>query len=263
MTTSGHMQVGRSAIRRTALVVWCALVAIALVLTVVAAVVGPDIWWRTSDAGEIYAWVVFGLAPVCLLISRVLPGRMKVAPATAEGIAVGRSLVANSLNGSIAMQAPLAWMISGKPIALGALAISLLGLLLGLPSERRWQKLCRDIVAQRGADLLAGDGAGPAAVTPGPMSKHALASLWLMGVGASSSLLLMGYAFWVQAVLDRRPGPIVGALLLLIQALMMGGFAIVRFARASTSRRPGWQRAQGVLLLLLSAVLLVMLAQRA
>ncbi len=127
----------RVATRRTALIIWCVISAGALGLTVVAAIFGPGIWPRVSDAGEIVAWVAFGMALAFLLVSRVLPSRIKPPRAPVENIAVARSVLATSLNGGIALLAPLAWMVSGKTIALVALAISLVGLLLALPSERR------------------------------------------------------------------------------------------------------------------------------
>lgn len=259
----------RVATRRTALIIWCVIVAGALGLTVVAVIFGPGIWPRVSGAGKIVAWVVFGMAVVCLLASRVVPsavsgrsdsttwpGPARIEPpeARVEALAVARSVVATAFNGSIALFAPLAWMISGKMIAIVALAISLVGLLLALPSERRWQKLRRDVVAARGQELEVGTDASTPQPTPSRRVMGWAVGLLVLGAGA---LVLAGNVFLSEQVLRRPASPIVLALLFLDLALMMIGLAIARFVRASSSRRPRWQRAYGVLLLVLAGYLLV------
>ncbi len=150
--------------RRVALILWCVLVSGALVLTGVAAIVGPRLWPRVSDAGNVAPWVVFAMAPVCALAARVLPSRFPPPPGTPP---LGQSVMASTLSGSIALFAPLAWMISGKTMALVALAISLVGLVLAFPSERRWQELSRASGARGGQDLAAG-GEVPTAPPPSP-----------------------------------------------------------------------------------------------
>ncbi len=248
------------ATRRTALTCWCVLTAGSVVLTVVAATFGPGIWPRVSDAGKVVAWVVFGMALAGLLLSKVVASRLKAVPgATPESFAVGQSVIASALNGSMALCAPLAWMVSGKIIALLGLAISLVGLLLAFPSERRWQKLRRAVVVTNGQELVAGANLW----TSQPLSRKVLGFglLGLVVAGTGALLLLMGNKFWTEEVLRRPSSPIVRALLLLILSLMMIGFAVVDFMGALAGNRPRRQRvlllAYGVLLLVLAGYLLV------
>jgi hypothetical protein len=240
------------------LVIWCSTVAGALGLTVVAAIFGPGIWSRARN-GDSLAWVVFGGALACSLASKVLPSRIAPMPgATVETIAVARSLVATAFNGSMALLAPLAWMVSGKMVALVALAISLVCLVLVFPSERRWQKLCRTIGVTFGQELAA----GATLSTPPPApSRKVIALLGLLVLGPAALLVLIGNIFWTEEALRRPSSPLSRAFLLLILALMLAGFAVVRFLRASASKRPRWQRAHGVLLLVLAGYLVFQLAR--
>lgn len=90
-----------------------------------------------------------------------------------------------------------------------------------------------------------------------PLSRKVLGLLvGLLALGAGL-LVLVGTIFWSEEVLRRPASPIVRGLLLLILALMMTGLAILSFVRASSSKRPRWQRAHGVLLLVLAGYLLV------
>ncbi len=100
--------------------------------------------------------------------------------------------------------------------------------------------------------------AGAEVSTPQPpLSRKVLGLLvGLLALGAGA-LVLVGNIFWSEEVLRRPASPIVQGLLFLILALMMTGFAIVSFVRAATSRRPHWQRAHGVLLLVFAAYALV------
>ena len=141
-------------------------------------------------------------------------------------------------------------------VALIALAMSLAGLALAFPSEQRWQKLCRTIVAAFGHELVASANAAP----PPAHSRKVMALLGLMGLGAVTLVVLIGNFFWTEEVLRRPARPVVRALLLVLLALMMTGFAMLRFARASASRRPLWQRAYGVLLLVFAGYLLLQVA---
>lgn len=240
------------------MIFWYVLMAGALGLTVVAAIFGPGIWSRVSGRGNPAAWVIFAMTPACLLASRVLPSRLTPPAATVESIAVLRSVVATALNGSVALLAPLAWMVSGNVIALVALAISVIGLLLVMPSQQRWQRLTRALETTSGREpAAAADVSRP---TP-PLSRRLIALLALFGLATAALLVLSGIFFWSEDLLRRPSSPIVRALLFLMLALMMPGFAVMRFLNASASRRPRWQRAYGVLLLVLACYLLVQLVR--
>ncbi len=250
--------VTRTATRRTVLIIWCVLIGGALGLTVVAAVAGPGIWSRVGDRGNPAAWVIFVMALACLLASRLLPRRVTPPAGTGESIAVARSTIAAALNGGVALLAPLAWMVSGNPIALAALAISIVGLLLAMPSEPRWQKLTRALEATSGRELgAAGDISGP----PPRSSRKLIALLAVIGPAAAATLVLSAIFFWNEELLRRPSSPVVRALLFLMLALQLTGFAIVRFLGASASRHPRWQRANGVLLLVLASFLLLQLVR--
>jgi hypothetical protein len=252
----------RMATRHTVLVIWCAVFAGALGLTVVAAILGPGIWSRVSDNGEVVAWVVFAVAVAAFLGSRVLTNRIKPTPgATVESMAVGRSIIATGLNGGVALQAPLAWMVSGKMVALIALAISLSGLLLVMPSQRRWQKLRRAIVATFGQALATGANISMPRIPVSRAVTRAVMGLMFALAVLSAAVVALAYnEFWTHEVLRRPANPITRPLMLLALALMMIVLAVMRFIGASTSRRPRWQRAYGFLLVLFAAFLFVLLA---
>jgi len=242
--------------RRTAVIVWCVLLVGVFVLTTVATTIGPGIWPRSGDLGKVLAWEVLGMAPVCLLASRALPNHVKPTPGVAaEALVLGRSIVASGVNGASALCAALAWMVSGKMIAIAALAISLAGLSLTFPSERRWQKLRRTVAVTGGQELVAG--ANLSAPQP-PVSRKALP--WWLGLLlalSAAALALGGAMLWTEEALRRGPSPAIRVPLSLILALMLTGFAAIKWTGASASRRPRWQRVHGILLLLGAACLLV------
>lgn len=238
--------------RRTALAAWCVYVTGAAALTLVAAIVGPGIWPRVGDAGDPLAWIAFGMAIVLVTLSRVLPARVGPSPgASVQTMAVARSLVATSLNGSMALLAPIAWLASGNMAALAALAISLVGLVAAFPSERRWTKACRTIAAAYGQEL-----ATNASTTPPRPSRKVMALVAVMTLGAAALPVLVGNIFWTEVVLRMPSSPASRALVLVILATMMIGLAGVRFVGASASKRPRSQRAYGVMLLAFAGYLL-------
>ncbi len=259
MTSAGMGRaLTRPATRRTVLIIWCVLMGGALALTVVAAVAGPGIWSRVGDRGNPAAWVIFVMAPVCLLSSRVLPKRINPQAGTGESIAVARSIVAAALNGGVALLAPLAWMVSGNPIALAALAVSLVGLLLAMPSQRRWENLTRALEARSARE----PGAAAAVSAPPPrLPRKAIAVLALIGVAAMATLVLWPIFFWNEELLRRPSSPVIRVLLSLAVASILAGFAVLRLLGASTSKHPRRQRAYGVLLLVFACYLLLQLVR--
>ena len=86
-----------------------------------------------------------------------------------------------------------------------------------------------------------------------------IALLAVMGLASAATLVLSGIFFWNEELLRRPSSPIVRALMVLMLASMLTGFAVLRFLGASASRRPRWQRAYGVLLLVLASYLLLQL----
>jgi len=65
---------------------------------------------------------------------RVLPKRMKAQPgATPDGVGLARTIIASVSNEGAALFAVVTWMVGGRMLSLVALAVSLIGLLLGLP----------------------------------------------------------------------------------------------------------------------------------
>jgi hypothetical protein len=226
-----------------------------LALTVIATVFGPRVWPRVSDSGAIVAWVVLGMGVACFVASRVLPSRIKpTAGATAETLAIGRTLVATALNGSVALQAPLAWMITGRAVALVALAISLVGLLLVTPSRRRWDELCRTITASFAQELAVAAGATPPRAPPRTVL---VLIVGLIALGAVA-LVLAAHEFWTMEVLRRPVKPVTRFLMFLDLAATMAVLAGMRLLRAAGKRRARWQHAYGVLLLGFAGYLLVL-----
>ncbi len=254
MTSGGATT--RTATRRTSLAIWYVFVAGALGLTVVAAIFDPGAWSRVRDDDRgVIAWVAFAMAPVCVLASMVVPRRIKPPGATVENIAVARTIVTTALNGSVALFAPLAWMVSGNAIALVALGISFVGLLLVMPSQRRWAKLSHAIGVTLGQDPAAADDASRPLP---PLSRRAaVVGLGLFGLGSLGLLVLFGLIFWTVGVRGRLFAPFLRALVLLGLALAMTGSGVLRLAGTFATRRPRQQRAYGVLLLIFACYLLV------
>lgn len=130
--------------RRTALIIWSALVAGVATFGIVGTVVGPGVR-RNGAAPELLVWVSLGLTAVTFVLSRVLPGKLQMVPgATPDAMAVSRTIVASALNEGAALFAIIVWMIGGYVVVLIPLAISVVGLLLAFPSETRWQALTAD-----------------------------------------------------------------------------------------------------------------------
>lgn len=252
-----HERTGSSeATRRMVMVIWCVFLAGALGLTVVAAIVGPGIWPHVSSAGAVLAWVILGMAVVCFVASTVLPARIEPTPgATAGTLAVGRSVAATALNGSVALFAPLGWMVSGKVIALVALALSLVGLLMVMPSQQRWDALCRAITATFGRELVAS-----AQAPPTRRSRPLVASMLALAVLGAVALVLAGSEFWTTEVLRRPVSKVARVLTVLDLALMMIVLAVLRVARGTAST--SWRRRFHAVLLLVFAGCLLVLAMR-
>jgi hypothetical protein len=217
--------------------------------------IGPGIWPRGRDAGVVLAWILLALAPLFLVLSKMLPGRVRGLPgASGEAVAFTRTILAVALNGSVALYAALAWTVGGSIIAIIALAISLVGMLLTLPSEGRWDRNVDGVA--RGGEEPAGGAVAPA--PPPPVSRRVLAAVLLLSLLGAAALVLGGHVFWTTEVLREPGSPLARLLLSSILASMMAAFAVMRLKRAVASRRPRLQRAYGVLLLVFAGYLLVL-----
>ena len=130
--------------RRVALIIWSALLLGVIAFTVVATYVGPrGFWGRNEELARILPPIAIGLAVVCLVISRLVPPRMKQAPAaTPDALGVARTVVASALNEGGALWAVIGRMLTGSTLTLVALVISIAGMLLAFPSSPRWARLC-------------------------------------------------------------------------------------------------------------------------
>jgi hypothetical protein len=195
---------------------------------------------------------VLGAALACFVASIVLPGRIPPTHgATAETLAVARSVLALALNAAVALQAPLAWMVSGNAAALVALAIAFVGLLVVAPSRRRWDERCRAIEAAFAGKLAA------ASPPPSALPRNVLVSVVSLVALAAVALALAGHEFWATEVLHRPVTPMARLLMYVDLAAMLAAVAAMRFAGAATRRHPRWQRACGVLLLVCAGYLVV------
>jgi hypothetical protein len=236
-------------LHRAARISWYVLTAGTLGLMVVAAIVRPEI---SSRGGPILppvvtgtiAWLSFATATMALLASRVLPGRMVRSGPTIESIASMRSGNAIGISGAVGLLSPLFWMVSGRPVALAAVAIALLALVLAMPSRRRWGELLREVEASAGPEPGATVVLRPV-VMPSRLEIALFSGELAMGV----FVLVLATAFWRIFVLGTSSGSLVLALLILSLGLGITCQAGLRLLRARTSRHPRLQRAYGILLL--------------
>jgi hypothetical protein len=131
--------------RRTALIIWSALVAGVAMFAIVGTVVGPEVR-RNGAAPELLVWVSLGLTVVTFILSRIVPGRMRPVSggASPDAMGVSRTIVAAALNEGAALFAIVVWMVGGFVVVLVPLTVSAVGLLLAFPSETRWTALTTD-----------------------------------------------------------------------------------------------------------------------
>ncbi len=134
----------RGPTRRSALITWWVLALSVVIVAAVATAAGPQCWQRNRDVAGLFAWVALGMALLCLLLSRWLPGRSIALRADRNAVAYQRTIVALVMNEGAALFAGVAWMLGGRILAITAVAISGLGLILAYPSVSRWQRLCED-----------------------------------------------------------------------------------------------------------------------
>ncbi len=126
--------------RRTAMLVWVALLILPLAFTGVALNVARDV--IAPHLVQPVFWLALGASALNVVLSRALPARLGPARASdRDAVAFTRLLVGLSLCEAAAMAPLVAYMISRDPRLLGMLALDLAALTLLFPSEARWTQL--------------------------------------------------------------------------------------------------------------------------
>jgi len=128
--------------RRTAVVVWAAMVAGLVLLLGVAAALGPSMQAQTDpDLAETLVAVLGLVSAGSLIASRVVPRWVKAPAGQADQAALARNMIACALCDGGALFAVVVWMLTGSPLALALLLLPLAGLLSCWPGEARWAAL--------------------------------------------------------------------------------------------------------------------------
>jgi hypothetical protein len=128
--------------RKIATIIWWALLAGLLIFLVVATVALASI--RTADPRltNVLAVAVSVLAVVEVVLSRFVPRAIRKHEAdTADQHALRKNVTAVALCEGPGLFAVVAWMITGSPLVLPALAVSIVGLVACFPSDARWEAL--------------------------------------------------------------------------------------------------------------------------
>ncbi len=121
--------------RRTATLVWAALLFVPLAFMAVAFTVPLPVPRMVNPA----LWLAMGASALNIVLSRVLPPLLGPARAgNREAVAFTRMVVALALNEAAAMAPLVAYMVARDPRLLGVLAVDLLALFVLFPSEGRW-----------------------------------------------------------------------------------------------------------------------------
>ncbi len=139
--------------RRTAYVIWGALLFGVLTFAAVAAFVGPGMRQQGSDVAPLFlADLSVALALVGVLASRIVPPRLGPRPGVddPEALALTRNIVATSLCEGTALFGVIAWMLTGSERAVLGLAIAVAGILSSFPGDARWRSLVPAAPAQPG-----------------------------------------------------------------------------------------------------------------
>jgi hypothetical protein len=126
--------------RRTARLIWVALLATPfLFMAVVAAVSGEA---SAPRLAEPLFWLAIGASALNVTLSRTLPPRLGPDRANdRDAVAFTRLLVGFALCDAAALAPLVAYTITRDPRLLGVVAVDLLALVLLYPSELRWQSL--------------------------------------------------------------------------------------------------------------------------
>ncbi len=130
--------------RRAAVTIWTVMVVCDAAFMAVAVAVAPAFRELQNDRAQPLAWIALVVAVAWLIISRTLSRAVKPKPdSTPDSVGVTRTVIASAVNEGSALLAIVAWLVTGRPHAIVALVISLVGLLLAFPSASRWPSLCK------------------------------------------------------------------------------------------------------------------------
>jgi hypothetical protein len=126
--------------RRTATLIWAALLGTPLLFLGVAAGVSEEAY--APRLAEPLFWLAVAGSALNVALSRVLPPRLGPGRATdREAVAFTRLLVGLALCDAAAMAPIVAYMITRDPRLLAVLALDVVAYLLLYPSGPRWQRL--------------------------------------------------------------------------------------------------------------------------
>jgi hypothetical protein len=126
--------------KRKAIIVWCAIAGALTTFAAISTVLGPN--FRPDHQEVRYIAVVSaGVAVLLVAISRLLPQRMKVQDPVPGSAAMTRTIISAALCEGGGTFGCIAWMLTGDPWAVVAIAFAFAGLLLAFPTERRWREL--------------------------------------------------------------------------------------------------------------------------
>lgn len=131
-----------SDVRRTAYVIWGALLLGPLAFAVIASQVGPGLRAPGEQPLEILAQLSLAFAVASVLGSRVLPRLLRLQPGLPpEQVALTRNIIALALCEGAALFGLVAWMITGSEWGVVAAAMGIAGLVSCFPGDARWRSL--------------------------------------------------------------------------------------------------------------------------
>ncbi len=138
--------------RRTAYVIWGALLFGVLTFAAVAAFVGPSFRQSGEPAPLFLADLSVALAVVGVLASRIVPSQMRPRPGAEDpdALAMSRNIVASGLCEGTGLFGVITWMLTGSERSVLAIAIAVAGILACFPSDSRWRSLVPATTGQRG-----------------------------------------------------------------------------------------------------------------
>ena len=137
--------------RRNAYIIWGALLLGVLSFAAVASIVAPGVR-AGSHAPDVLAEIAVALSVVCVVLSRVVPGRLRQPSGVdPEAFALSRNIVAAALCEGPSLFAIVAWMLTGRAWAAVGFAFAVAGLVACFPGDARWRSLVPAVGSARDA----------------------------------------------------------------------------------------------------------------